>query len=116
MSTKAKRHTHKYYKVEIGSSKVWACALGDCNHYMPKNLEKLVVGKLSYCWNCNKEMNLNATNMKDDKPICIDCKLNGINIDNLIDSDNDNKQTSLPLSPVSDDDFIQNLRARGLIK
>lgn len=77
MSTKAKRHIHKYQRIEIAASKVWACALPDCNHYMPKHMESMVEGKSSYCWECNEPMILDAEAMKDDRPRCHNCR-NGI--------------------------------------
>lgn len=73
MSTKAKRHTHKYYKVPIAGQTVWACALPDCNHYMPKHMENLVPGKGSICWSCGDSFVLNPVNMKNDHPKCDDC-------------------------------------------
>jgi hypothetical protein len=73
MSNKAKRHVHKYHRVDIGGAKLWACALGDCNHYMPAHMGSLVPGKNSICWKCNEQMVLNIMNMKDDKPKCDDC-------------------------------------------
>lgn len=73
MSTKAKRHTHKYHKVEVSGSKVWACALPDCNHYMPKHMENMVVGKKTYCWGCGEETILSPDNMKMDLPLCYEC-------------------------------------------
>lgn len=74
MSTKAKRHTHKYYRVTIAGQSVWACALSDCNHYMPKHMENLVPGKGSICWECGEPMILDPNNMGEDKPRCKDCR------------------------------------------
>jgi hypothetical protein len=73
MSTKAKRHTHKYYKVSIAGQNVWACALPDCNHYMPKHMDSLVPGKASICWSCSGPMILDPLNMENNNPICDDC-------------------------------------------
>lgn len=73
MSTKAKRHTHKYHKVDLLGTKIWACALPDCNHHMPNHYSKLVEGKASLCWNCGEEMILDPTNMTQDRPICMNC-------------------------------------------
>lgn len=68
-----KRHTHKYHKIEIASGKLWACALPDCTHYMPKHLENTIPGKNSICWSCGNEFMLNSINMLNDMPICINC-------------------------------------------
>ena len=74
MSTKAKRHVHKYHQIDLNFVKVWACALPDCNHYMPHHLTSTVLGKYSYCWSCGEKITLDIENMKDDKPMCRTCK------------------------------------------
>jgi hypothetical protein len=86
MATKAKRHTHKYHKVDLPFGKVWACALSDCNHYMPNHLEKLMNGKASICWECEEKLILDAGNMSDNQPICRRCKLGIDDIDELSDA------------------------------
>jgi formylmethanofuran dehydrogenase subunit E len=73
----ARRHIHKYHKIKLNNDDIWACALPDCNHFMPKHYEQMVLGKSSYCWNCDKPFILNQENMKDDKPICESCSMGG---------------------------------------
>ncbi len=80
MSTKAKRHIHKYHRIKLNSSDIWACALGDCNHYMPRHLSQMVPGKTSLCWSCGNEITLDPENMKDDRPVCRACK-SGVNFE-----------------------------------
>jgi hypothetical protein len=82
MSTKSKRHIHKYHRVIIAGTSVWACALGDCNHYMPKHMESIVPGKNSYCWECDSQMILDSINMSEDRPRCTNCRL-GINPESI---------------------------------
>ena len=82
MATKAKRHTHKYHRVEIAGAKVWACALGDCNHYMPVHMSALIPGKNSYCWDCDNPIILDSSNMIEDRPRCVECRT-GINLDEI---------------------------------
>ena len=72
-SVKAKRHTHKYHKIIINSRPTWACALPDCNHYMPQNMESMALGKGTICWSCGNTMILDEDAMKMDKPICFEC-------------------------------------------
>ncbi len=71
MANKSK-HTHKYHRVGKFNS-LWACALPDCNHYMPKHLEELLPGKASVCWECGDAFILTTNNMKADKPLCDEC-------------------------------------------
>ena len=75
MANKARRHVHKYHKVNLGFADAWACALPDCTHYMPPTMEKLVEGKKSICWECNKEFIIDIDSMQSKRPICNDCKL-----------------------------------------
>lgn len=70
----AKKHVHKYHKLELAGQKVWCCALPDCSHHMPKHYENAVIGKYSICWNCDKEFRLTPENMTDDMPTCDNCK------------------------------------------
>lgn len=71
----AKRHRHKYRKVEIAGVEVWGCALPDCNHYMPKHMENLVNGKHSTCWGCGADITLNPSNMQEKLPKCENCRM-----------------------------------------
>lgn len=86
---KAKRHTHKYRLVPINNSKkVWSCALPDCNHYMPPNMEHMIEGKASECWDCGNTTIMSIARMKyatehnDGKMLCELCinKREGIEI------------------------------------
>lgn len=80
MSTKAKRHTHKYHKVEAVGIKIWACALPDCNHHMPPHYKNTLPGKATICWECDEDTVLDTVNMRMDKPKCPNCYgLNDIN-------------------------------------
>lgn len=75
MAVKAKRHTHKYHLVTTGMGKLWACALPDCNHYMPPYMQELLEGKGTICWKCNEMTTLNPVNMKTNKPLCTECMM-----------------------------------------
>lgn len=68
-----KKHIHKYHKVSMNGVKVWACALGNCTHYMPKHMENMVSGKTAICWQCESEFTLDSRNMQEDMPRCYGC-------------------------------------------
>jgi len=71
--TGAKKHTHKYHKIDG----LWFCALPDCTHFMPRNMpQEAMLGKRSICWNCNGEMILDEDLLKEDKPNCAICSPN----------------------------------------
>lgn len=79
-STKSRRHTHKYHSVPLGAIRVWACALPNCNHYMPDVMSSMVPGKMSLCHGCNEQFVLDYDAMKDMQPKCLNCRT-GINTD-----------------------------------
>lgn len=73
-TSKAKRHIHKYFRLELAGSPVWACGIPTCNHHMPPHMTPLVNGRASLCWSCDEPFVLNPINMKRDKPKCDDCE------------------------------------------
>lgn len=85
MATKAKRHVHKYHWLDIGYSNVWACALPDCNHYMPRHMEKTILGKFSVCWGCGDKMTLDEDALKQDKPQCFKCRTGVVRVENTVE-------------------------------
>ena len=79
-----KKHTHKYHVVEINCNPAWACALGDCSHHLPENVKNTINGKLSICWNCDKEFHLDDRALKLDMPICVTCAIGNNEIVNKL--------------------------------
>lgn len=71
--SKSKRHAHKYHKVRIAGDDVWACALPECSHYMPKHMEAIIPGKSTICWKCGEKTVMDSRTMAMDKPLCVDC-------------------------------------------
>ena len=69
-----KNHTHKYILRPTGSQPVWACALPDCNHYMPPHLNSLIEGRSSICWECEDKFILDDNAMKELRPRCFNCR------------------------------------------
>lgn len=69
-----RKHVHKYIRRKMYAHSVWACALPDCTHYMPKHMEQMVEGKASICHQCNEEFILSTDALKEDKPRCADCR------------------------------------------
>lgn len=52
-------HIHKYYKVTQSPSWIiFRCVLSDCAHYIN---EKLIAGRKSICWVCNKPFTIPST-------------------------------------------------------
>lgn len=103
-----KNHTHKYILRATGSYNVWACALQDCNHFMPPNLTSLVEGRNSYCWECDEKFIMDSDAMRESKPRCFDCR-SGHTIIPLIELTN-----SEPVSVSNDEDT--NARIRSFMK
>jgi hypothetical protein len=84
-NTKAKRHVHKYYRARPNkySDFLWACAIPDCTHHMPKHMEHLLHGKATICWGCGEQMILDERAYKMDKPICMDCDPNVVPVETM---------------------------------
>lgn len=79
---RTRKHIHKYRLVPMNASqKVWSCALPDCNHYMPPNMQHMIEGKASECWNCGKTTTMSTDRMlfaisrNEGKILCQDCML-----------------------------------------
>lgn len=69
-----KKHVHKYYRLDMMGTKVWACALPNCSHYMPKHLEPSIANRLSVCWQCESDsMLMGPLQLERVKPICEKC-------------------------------------------
>lgn len=81
MSTKSKRHIHKYYRVEVNGEKLWACGLPNCYHHMPRHYEGLLPGKFSICWKCGEVTTLDDRTLHMDKPLCEECDPNYAPVD-----------------------------------
>lgn len=90
-STKSKRHTHKYHLVNMGATSVWACALPNCNHYMPDHMSRMVPGKMSLCYSCDEPFILDSEAMKATRPTCMECR--GV----------DSVKTEIPLSTAMEE-------------
>jgi hypothetical protein len=73
-NTKSRRHIHKYYRVLLGATPVWACALPNCNHYMPEIMERMVPGKMSICHGCDEKFVLDTESMRPTHPMCMECR------------------------------------------
>jgi len=69
----SKKHIHKYHKVKVNGVEVWACALPDCNHHMPKHYESTIPGKGFICWSCGEMGIFDSTNMMMLRPHCFNC-------------------------------------------
>lgn len=83
-ATGAKKHTHKYYRME--NDPLWYCAL--CTHYLPTNYKNgSPLGSPSLCWNCGNTYAIDEEAMKHNNPWCSECRLKktqGINPNDLL--------------------------------
>ncbi len=71
---KSRRHPHKYRRVDLEYAKVFSCALPECTHYMPKHMEKTLLGKQAVCWGCDEIFILDSDALKLDEPKCVTCR------------------------------------------
>ena len=73
MAKKVHAGPHMYHRVNLSVQRVWACALPDCYHYIPKHMESMAEGKSTLCTMCKGETRLTSVNMGMDEPVCVDC-------------------------------------------
>ena len=100
MSTKAKRHTHKYYRAKLTFHTVWACALPDCSHHMPPHIADLVRGKSSLCWKCEKPLIMDGRAISMDNPLCESCDPNFVSL-NVEEMDDERRQKLIEIGVLS---------------
>ena len=62
-----RKHVHKYMRRESpnGDFPVWACGLGDCTHFLPRNVDHLIDGRSSICWECGNQFRINRDIIND---------------------------------------------------
>lgn len=67
-------HVHKFIKKDIGRENpyiVFQCTLPGCMTYYR---DKLILGKSTLCWSCDRETTVKIRNKKiSKKPICDSC-------------------------------------------
>lgn len=66
------KHPHL---LELVNHKTWRCTLDGCSFFVHIGLEYVLPGKSARCWKCNDIFVLTKDALKDDKPICDDCRL-----------------------------------------
>jgi hypothetical protein len=82
-------HVHKFMRVSLGSTRVvkddkgrrhlekkpgyevFKCMIPGCKSFMPR---EIVIGKISQCWNCEKELILDMQNTVLKKPTHEQCR------------------------------------------
>lgn len=78
---KRTKHTHMYVYQQLSRfNKGWRCARPYCDHFLPSNVEHMIVGRMSLCTGCSEEFRLDETEVQkamagDGEPKCYDCKL-----------------------------------------
>lgn len=56
------------------NKKTWKCMLDGCSFFVHTGLQHVLVGKSAVCWHCEDKFPLNEMSLKDDKPICDECR------------------------------------------
>jgi len=74
MGTANTKHIHKYMRQQLKHVNVWRCGLPTCNHWMPPNLEELLLGRASICNECGVTFPLDEDSMLEDMPRCFKCR------------------------------------------
>lgn len=65
------KHPHKLLLI---NNKTWKCILEGCNFFVHIGLAHVLPGKQAICWNCDEQFMLDTIALRDDKPVCADCR------------------------------------------
>jgi len=73
---KRTKHTHKYIHQQLSKFNTgWRCALAYCEHFLPRNVEDTIVGRMSVCWGCGEDFKLDEDSVKEEMPKCLTCRV-----------------------------------------
>jgi hypothetical protein len=56
------------------NKKTWKCMLEGCNFFVHDGLRHVLLSKSAMCWNCNGRFTITDQSLRDDKPICDECR------------------------------------------
>ena len=56
------------------NGKTWRCQLEGCAFFVHQGLQHILIGKAMRCWRCEDTYTFNENNLKEEKPICPECK------------------------------------------
>jgi hypothetical protein len=65
------KHPHKLLLL---NGKTWRCVRDGCAFFVHSGLAHILIGKQAICWDCEEQFALAQWSLKDDKPICNDCR------------------------------------------
>ncbi len=81
---KRTKHTHKYMKQQLSKfNSGWRCVLDYCDHFLPRNVEDTISGRMSICWGCSQEFKLDDDAIQSDMPQCYECRTPKDQLDNM---------------------------------
>lgn len=69
------KHAHKLILL---NKKTWRCMIEGCNFFVHLGLTHVLIGKQAVCWKCEEAFQVAQWSLKDEKPICDDCRTLGI--------------------------------------
>lgn len=71
----AKRHVHKFVCVSnvFYHSRIWKCAFPECVWFVHLGLAHVMLGKLSFCWQCDEPFVMTEDHLTQERPICTKC-------------------------------------------
>lgn len=74
--TKRTKHTHRYAYQRLSKFNTgWRCMKDYCDHFLPRNVEDTIEGRMSECWGCSEDFKLDEEAIKMEMPYCPVCRL-----------------------------------------
>ena len=65
------KHAHRLILIE---NKVWKCTLNNCSFFVYIGQQWVIEGKHVECWKCNETFVMSKRALKDEMPICDECR------------------------------------------
>lgn len=66
------KHPHRLMLMD---KKTWRCTLPGCSFFVHLGLAHVLIGKTAICWDCGEQFTFDVLNLKQEMPICDNCRL-----------------------------------------
>lgn len=69
------KHIHRFVRIRDDRITLWRCANGDCSFTLYKKQELMLVGRETFCWNCDNRFKMSLESLQADLPHCPACNM-----------------------------------------
>lgn len=65
------KHPHR---LMLLNKKTWKCTIPGCGFFVHLGLQHLLLGRTAQCHNCDDLYSVDERALRDDMPVCIECR------------------------------------------